>query len=362
MKLLQLSTGDNVYRYEKSVVIFFEGKRKVLSTSVYNGGYREDITTVFNHDGTRGAGMASVMLAPTYDEHMRIIAKSIGLDPDTVTGMGTAANMNNVAVKSMTYQDLTVTAIVTGGIEVNGGRVGDPADYYKPLPKEEKLGTINIFLIIDADLPPGVLARALVTCTEAKSAAIQELIAGSNYSNGLATGSGTDQTIVIANAESPLYFEGAGKHSKLGELIGKTVIQAVKEALHKQNGLNPTSQHDVLARLKRFGIKSENIWQKYCQAEENPVIKPKFLDVLEELKREAEIVTYASLYIHLYDQYLWQLLGEKEIISAGNKILSFLAEFYQVEFIISEYSGSKNLMENLEDLLVKIMRKKLGSG
>jgi len=71
-------------------------------------------------------------------------------------------------------------------------------------------------LVIDADLPPGIMARALVTCTEAKTAAIQELMAGSNYSNGLATGSGTDQTIVIANPASELYFEGAGKHSKLG--------------------------------------------------------------------------------------------------------------------------------------------------
>ena len=38
-KLYTLSTGDEVYRYEKSIVIFFKGRRKVLSTSVFNGGY-----------------------------------------------------------------------------------------------------------------------------------------------------------------------------------------------------------------------------------------------------------------------------------------------------------------------------------
>ena len=70
----------------------------------------------------------------------------------------------------------------------------------------------------------------VVTCTEAKTAAIQELLAGSNYSTGLATGSGTDQTIIVANSDSELYFEGAGKHSKMGELIGKTVTKAVKAA------------------------------------------------------------------------------------------------------------------------------------
>lgn len=145
-----------------------------------------------------------------------------------------------------------MTAIVTGGIETNGGRVGDPADYYKPVEKPDKLGTINIILILDADMPPGTLARALVTCTEAKTAAIQELLAGSNYSTGLATGSGTDQTIIVANSDSALYFEGAGKHSKMGELIGKTVTKAVKAALSKQSGLNPKTQHNVFRRLKTF--------------------------------------------------------------------------------------------------------------
>ena len=52
-------------------------------------------------------------------------------------------------------------------------------------------------LLLDCDMPEGVMARALVTCTEAKTAAIQELLEGSKYSNGIATGSGTDQTIIM---------------------------------------------------------------------------------------------------------------------------------------------------------------------
>jgi hypothetical protein len=41
-----------VYRYEQSIVTFFTGRRKVLSTSIYNGGYHEELTAVFNHDCT----------------------------------------------------------------------------------------------------------------------------------------------------------------------------------------------------------------------------------------------------------------------------------------------------------------------
>ena len=82
MKLHTLSTGDPVYRYYKSIVIPFNASRKVLSTSVYNGGYREDLRGIFNHDCNPGNGMPCELRASTYEEHMRIIAAEIGLDPD----------------------------------------------------------------------------------------------------------------------------------------------------------------------------------------------------------------------------------------------------------------------------------------
>ena len=36
--LCTLSTGDKVYFYDNSMVIYFAGARKILSTSVYNCG------------------------------------------------------------------------------------------------------------------------------------------------------------------------------------------------------------------------------------------------------------------------------------------------------------------------------------
>lgn len=49
------------------------------------------------------------------------------------------------------------------------------------------VGTINILLYIDADLSKEALASALVSCTEAKVAAMQELLIASRYSCGIAT-------------------------------------------------------------------------------------------------------------------------------------------------------------------------------
>lgn len=327
--LCNLSTGDKVYFYDKSIVIYFQGARKVLSTSLYNGGYHDDYTAVYNYDAKQGAGMPCEMLADTYVEHMRLVSKRLALDPDKVSGMGTAASMENAVVEALSFKELTVTAIVTGGIETNGGRAGDPADYYKPMPKP-KYGTINIMLLLDCDMPEGTMARALVTCTEAKTAAIQELLEGSKYSNGIATGSGTDQTIIIANSESELYMEGAGKHSKLGELIGKTVKNAVKKALAKQSGLTPAKQHDVFRRLKRFDIKAGDMWQSYS-AQDAAVVKPEYLLAAEKLAKEDIMLVYTSLYAHLLDQYLWELISAKEMQLAGQQLLKVLAEQYAVE-------------------------------
>ena len=351
MELARLTTGDVVYRYDKSIVLVFSGRRKVLSTSLYNGGYHEDFEAVFNRDMTQGSGMPCESFAPTYVESMKIVAERLGLAPELTSGMGTAAHMENASIVSRSYKELTVTAIVTGGVETNGGRVGDPASYYKTA--EKKCGTINIMLVIDADLPPGILARALVTCTEAKTAALQELMAPSRYSTGLATGSGTDQTIVIANSESPLFFEGAGKHSKLGELIGLAVMAAVKEALKKQSGLTPAQQHDLLRRLRRFGVTEEALWQRYKEvAGADALIKAQFIAALEKMTAVPALFPLGVLFIHLYDEHLWGLLEKGETWEAAEKLLKEMATALRLK-TQEGMLMQEGYMESLAMLLVR---------
>ena len=351
MELARLTTGDVVYRYDKSIVLVFSGPRKVLSTSLYNGGYHEDFEAVFNRDMTQGSGMPCESFAPTYVESMKIVAERLGLAPELTSGMGTAAHMENASIVSRSYKELTVTAIVTGGVETNGGRVGDPASYYKTA--EKKCGTINIMLVIDADLPPGILARALVTCTEAKTAALQELMAPSRYSAGLATGSGTDQTIVVANSESPLFFEGAGKHSKLGELIGLAVMAAVKEALKRQSGLTPAQQHDLLRRLRRFGVTEETLWQRYKEeVGDDALIKAQFIAALEKMIAVPALFPLGVLFIHLYDEHLWGLLEKGETWEAAEKLLKEMATALRLktqEGVLMQ----EGYMESLAMLLVR---------
>jgi adenosylcobinamide amidohydrolase len=357
--------GDKIHKYNKSIVIRFHGKRNVLSTSHINGGYREDLTAVFNNDCTLGAGMGCQLKAAAYEEHLKIVAEELGLDSGRTAGLGTAASMDNVSIKVEEYKGLAVTAIVTGGIEINGGRVGDPASFdERDIDLQNEHGTINIILLINSFLEEHTMTRAVVTCTEAKTAAIQELMAGSNYSSGIATGSGTDGTIVISDMESPVKLTNAGKHSKLGELIGKCVKKAVKEALYKQTGLSPEFQYSVFNRFKRYGLTEETVWKNYLQqiTNENEMDKLDFIHNLHKLDSEKVLITYGSLYLHLLDQLQWNLLKEEEVINAARTLLNTirkelnLKEEDSTESKIDKEDIIKLLITDFEKLIINIVK------
>jgi hypothetical protein len=202
------------------------------------------------------------------------------------------------------------------------------------------------------------MARALVTCTEAKTAALQELVAGSRFSTGLATGSGTDQTMIITNPGSELYLEDAGKHSKLGELIGRTVKLAVKEALFKQTGLSPEKQHSVLRRMNRFGVTEDMVYQQYVRGG-GMADKVRFVTVLRQVEREAPLVSYTSLYVHLLDQLQWQLLSSEEVTETGNALLRLTADAYGVPAPAITGSDLQGVVQAWTDLVVEIVKNPL---
>lgn len=362
MFLTRLSTGDEVYRTGKSIFVQFRDKRKVLSTAHLNGGYREDLEAVFNFDSKPDDGKEYCMRSDTYEEELKLVARELGLNPEKTAGISTSVSMENVSIRTTNYKDLTVTAIVTAGIAVNAGRIGDPASFYESEGQVVMLqpGTINIILSINADMLPGTLARTIVTCTEAKTAAVQELMARSMFSRGLATGSGTDETIVICNSDYKHKLNFAGKHSKLGELIGITVMEAVKEALYLHTGLSPEAQHSVFRRLDRFGIDEEQVWEKCSNWKKQPLKKDEFMKKLATLERSSDLVVLSSLYAHLMDQLDWRLLGVGEVAKQAIVILNEIGDKYNVtsSYQINENSREhviSSMVENFTLLLVEIL-------
>ncbi|WP_407355324.1 adenosylcobinamide amidohydrolase [Methanolobus sp. WCC5] len=315
--LLFETTGkEKVYRYSDSILLMLPEGRKILSTSWLNGGYREDLRSVFNHRVPKGKHAPKDLDGGSIPAYLSIIAKRLGLEPATSSGLLTAANMNNVSIVTRSFRGVEVTAVMTAGIEVNGGRAGDPASYYQENGSHQFIqGTINTILVIGADLPEYTMARAIITATEAKTVALQQLMAPSRYSRGIATGSGTDMIAVVADGTSPLLLTDAGQHSKLGELIGTVVIECTLKALELQSELTPLSQRDMLVRLERFGIGETDYW-KAASGMEGDNRKAAFFKTLREMSKNPVLVGATCSILHIADEVTWGLIPE----TAGRRV------------------------------------------
>ena len=172
-------------------------------------------------------------------------AQRLGMRSEDIAMMATAADMDNMAVVTKMFKPFVVTVLATAGAKGNALRTGvDEGTYIEPDPAFEKpqdltsphAGTVNIMVLTNARLTDGGMARAIITATEAKTAALEDLQVPSTYTKGVqATGTGTDSMIVVSGTSGPLVTYPGG-HSRIGELMGKAVYEAVVEALGKQNG------------------------------------------------------------------------------------------------------------------------------
>lgn len=235
---VKVSEQDGLW--EKTLVLIFDKERRVLST---NEGYLNS-KVVINHSAHPELWKKVCQELKTKEEvggivYLRKIktslAENLGISPALIADLGTAADMDNLAIVTKEYKPYVVTALVTAGAKTNALRAGaDEGSYIEH--SEEKPGTVNIILLFNAVLTEAAMARAVITATEAKTAAFQDLNVPSSYTKGIqATGTGTDSIIVVSANEGPK-VKYTGGHSKIGELIGKAVYEAVCLGLERQNG------------------------------------------------------------------------------------------------------------------------------
>ena len=263
--IIATDTHYHIERRGRFIIAELLGQHGILSTSAWGGGQREDVRYIVNHQSCEGSGhdaRAAVFHQLSERQYHQQVCAELTLEPEAVALMGTAANMSYAATASEEYAELRVRAVVTAGVEGNAGRAGDPTRWHEGEDGWSKVdpnaGTINIILLINWPLTPAALARTAITMTESKTAVLQELAVSSRYSEHLATGTGTDQYCVAAPIdESKRPKSNAGHHAKLGELIGRTVLRAMREALRWQNGLEPSYTRGLAHALKRFGFTEE---------------------------------------------------------------------------------------------------------
>lgn len=224
------------HRYQNfdvnTLLVSFNEKRRVISTL---DGYRE-VRFVANHYQPFELSKSTMK---NYDAFAEKFPTLLGLPPEDLTFLSTGANMNNLAVCEKSFKDRTVCCLATGGV---GNALRSGVDKTNWIEQDGKymtaLGTINIILLTNVTLTDGALARTIITATEAKTAALQDMDARSSVSpENQATGTGTDNMIVVSGTDPNKKVRHTGGHTKLGELIGATTKIAVAETIKKHEAM-----------------------------------------------------------------------------------------------------------------------------
>jgi adenosylcobinamide amidohydrolase len=305
-----------VQRQGRYLVASCQQPHDVMSTSVIGGGFREDVLSVVNHqfcegvgDTARGQHLQGIGHAAYHSEACR----AAGVQAETTVLMSTAANMSCAAVATVEDPEdpaVSVTTIATAGVTSNATRAGDPATWRETAAVDPAVsgndGTIVHVVHCSVPLTPGAFTKAVMMITEAKTVALQRWQVASRQSEGLATGTGTDQCALLApqidtgNPALTWPRQWTGAHSKLGELLARSVQQATDRALEQQNGFAPTHRRSVLVALGRFGL-TEHVLREQAERQVSPEVAQLFSENLLAVVHDPLSATAAFALAHIVD-------------------------------------------------------------
>lgn len=221
----------------KTLCIEMKRPTAVLSTLE---GFKTGVRRIANHYVPRGAWKNLAM--QSVPQLMDTFWGSLGFETANGAMLITGANMDNLAQERASFGGLEIVALVTAGVKGNAMRMGfDQGKHLEP-------GTINAIILTNRKLSPRAMTRAMISATEAKTAALQDLDVRSAYQprKYQATGTGTDNLIIVQGERAPARLSGG--HSKMGELIAKAMYAGVIEAIARQNRL--LAGRSVIERLK----------------------------------------------------------------------------------------------------------------
>jgi adenosylcobinamide amidohydrolase len=223
-----LTDGVNLERTANHIHLRFDCPARVMSSAVLNGGtVKANHILNLNIGNQRNHGLNDWQPP---DLTLAQYCRNCGLSGTTV-GLMTAASMDSFRLVHATEQDIEIIVLVTTGLS-NARRAGDYAEYREIGTPLCNAGTINIICLTTAVLTPAALVEAVITVTEAKTAALQNLGIKSPVSGNTATGTGTD-AIAIASVRDhgTTTVQYCGKHVVFGEILANLVIEAVTSSI-----------------------------------------------------------------------------------------------------------------------------------
>ena len=205
----------------RTLIVRFDSIFRTLGWAPLRGGFAS-ASAVANYQVKENEREATE--APR--KHLRNILRELALNPNETVAMMTGANVRRAAYASARRGPLIAGAWCTAGCS-NALRVGDRATF-----NELHIGTINLIVAVNQSLEDAAMVEAIQIATEARVIAVQEAQVISTRSGQPATGTGTD-CIVIAAPAGKVAHRYCGKHTLVGELIGRAAMGAVTRALAK---------------------------------------------------------------------------------------------------------------------------------
>jgi adenosylcobinamide hydrolase len=213
----------------QTIAVRFQSPKTVLSDAVWNGGWFSDCLGVANHQIIGTEFESSDQL----HDYCRSVLLFSDLPAETSLQL-TAAPVLAGGLVCDFDSGVMITVFASAGVHHNAVCAGDPASYdeceegrFVPLSP----GTINVLVLVDAQLAPAALPRVFTIVAEAKTDLLRERRVMSCYSSRIATGTGTDSTIVVADPNALRRFSTTSTHSRLGTVIASATRMAIAKAL-----------------------------------------------------------------------------------------------------------------------------------
>ncbi|ANE48808.1 hypothetical protein SY83_08810 [Paenibacillus swuensis] len=154
-----------------------------------------------------------------------------GYPSERCVGLQTAAHLTHASFAEEEGDGYKLLVCSTAGTS-NGARAGVARTTFPAY----RAGTINTFILLEGRLSDAAMINAVITATEAKTAALQELNI-LDRENGLqATGTTTDAIAVAVTQTGPseLTHQYAGVATTWGNAVGRLVYATVHEAVRTQ--------------------------------------------------------------------------------------------------------------------------------
>jgi iron complex transport system ATP-binding protein len=187
---------------------------RALASTVVGGGFSE-VACFLNRHVSKSYNQAD----PAGD--LRAFARDYGLN-ESFIGLMTAAYLDQARTVTLRDGSLCVAVVTTAGLS-NATAAGLSA------PAPPAPGTINLIVLIDADLTRAAMVNVVITATEAKTHVLlqQNIITPEGQP---ATGTSTDAIVVACSGRGEA-LAYAGPATRVGWLVGRGVRQTLSEII-----------------------------------------------------------------------------------------------------------------------------------